>query len=131
MANDINHVTLIGRLTREPEAKTIGNTTLCSFSIANNKSYMQDGQKKEQVSYFDCKVWGKLADVLKQYGSKGKQISIEGRLEQETWDTPEGKKASKVVIKVENFQLLGGKSDNVPSSIEEMGTEVPDDDSVF
>ena len=130
--NDLNKVILIGRLTRDPELKTIGETSVGKFSIAVGSSYKKGNEKVEETSFFDCEVWGKLADVLCQYATKGKQIAIEGRLKQDTWDTQDGKKASKVKIRVENFQLLGGKSEasSVPNSIEEMGTEVQDD-SVF
>ena len=132
MANDLNKVILIGRLTRDPELKTIGETSVGKFSIAVGSSYKKGNEKVEETSFFDCEIWGKLADVLGQYATKGKQIAIEGKLKQDTWDTQDGKKASKVKIRVENFQLLGGKSDSpsVPNSIEEMGTEVQDD-SVF
>ena len=113
MANDTNKVILIGRLTRDPELKTIGETSVAKFSLAVGSSYKKGNEKVEETSFFECEVWGKLADVLGQYATKGK-------------------KASKVKIRVENFQLLGGKSDspNVPNSIEEMGSEVQDD-SVF
>ena len=132
MANDLNKVILIGRLTRDPEIKTIGETSVGKFSIAVGSSYKKGNEKVDETSFFDCEVWGKLADVLGQYATKGKQIAIEGKLKQETWSSQDGKKASKVKIRVENFQLLGGKSDspNVPNSIEEMGSEVQDD-SVF
>ena len=132
MANDLNKVVLIGRLTRDPELKQIGETTVGKFSLAVGSSYKKGNEKVEETSFFECEVWGKLADVLGQYATKGKQIAIEGKLKQETWDTQDGKKASKVKIRVENFQLLGGKSEasSVPNSIEEMGTEVQDD-SVF
>lgn len=132
MANDLNKVVLIGRLTRDPELKQIGETTVGKFSLAVGSSYKKGNEKVDETSFFDCEVWGKLADVIGQYATKGKQIAIEGKLKQDTWDTQDGKKASKVKIRVENFQLLGGKSDSpsVPNSIEEMGTEVQDD-SVF
>jgi single-strand DNA-binding protein len=132
MANDLNKVVLIGRLTRDPELKQIGETTVGKFSLAVGSSYKKGNEKVDETSFFDCEVWGKLADVLGQYATKGKQIAIEGKLKQDTWDTQDGKKASKVKIRVENFQLLGGKSDSpsVPNSIEEMGSEVQDD-SVF
>lgn len=112
MANDLNSVILIGRMTRDPEFKTVGQTSLANFSVANNRSYMDNGTRKDIVNYFECSVWGKLAEILKQYGGKGKQIMVEGRLEQSTWDGPDGKKLSKVRIRVENFQLLGGKSNS-------------------
>ena len=132
MANDLNKVILIGRLTRDPELKTIGETSVAKFSLAVGSSYKKGNEKVEETSFFDCEVWGKLADVLGQYATKGKQLAIEGKLKQETWSSQDGKKASKVKIRVENFQLLGGKSEasSVPNSIEEMGSEVQDD-SVF
>ena len=112
MANDLNNVILIGRLTRDPEFKTVGQTSLANFSIANNRSYMDNGTRKDAVNYFECIVWGKLAEILKQYGGKGKQIMVEGRLEQNIWDGQDGKKQSKIRIRVENFQLLGGRTNS-------------------
>jgi len=108
MANDLNRVVLLGRLTRDPEFKIIGQSSVVNFSVANNRVYVSNGEKREETNFFDCEAWGKLADVLKQYAKKGKQVAIEGRLKQSTWDTPDGKKASKIRIQVENCQLLGG-----------------------
>jgi len=119
MANDINNVILIGRITRDPEFKTVGQTSLANFSLANNRSYMDNGTRKDMVNYFDCVVWGKLAEVLKQYAGKGKQLMVEGRLEQSTWDGQDGKKQSKIRIRVENFQLLGGRTNVETQSITE------------
>ncbi|MBP9886745.1 MAG: single-stranded DNA-binding protein [Leptospiraceae bacterium] len=116
MANDINNVILIGRITRDPEFKTVGQTSLANFSLANNRSYMDNGTRKDVVNYFDCVVWGKLAEVLKQYAGKGKQLMVEGRLEQSTWDGQDGKKQSKIRIRVENFQLLGGRPNSESQS---------------
>lgn len=110
MANDLNKVTMIGRLTRDPEFKTVNSTSLANFSLANGRTYTVNGEKREETHYFDCEVWGKLAEIVRDYAKKGKQIAVEGRLQQSTWDTPEGKKASKVKIRIENVQLLGGNS---------------------
>ncbi|ABJ75798.1 MULTISPECIES: single-stranded DNA-binding protein [Leptospira] len=112
MANDINRVTLVGRLTRDPEFKSINGTSLVNFSLANGRTYVSNGEKREESHFFDCEVWGKPADIIQQYCKKGKQIAIEGRLKQDTWETPEGKKASRIRIVVENFQLLGSKDDS-------------------
>ncbi|MBE7413415.1 MAG: single-stranded DNA-binding protein [Leptospiraceae bacterium] len=144
MANDLNRVVLIGRLTRDPEFKIIGQSSVVNFSLANNRIYVSNGEKREETHFFDCEAWGKLADILKQYAKKGKQVAIEGRLKQSTWDTPEGKKASKVRIHVENCQLLGGisessseKSTSVPYDNTDSSNYVPDyaettdDDMVF
>lgn len=106
--SDLNKVILIGRLTRDPEFKMINQTGLVNFSIANNRIFMSNNEKREEVNFFDCEAWGRLADTLKQYASKGTKLAIEGRLKQNTWSTPEGKKASRVSIHVESFQFLGG-----------------------
>ena len=111
MATDLNTVVLIGRFTRDPEYKIVNEgSSLVNLSIANNRTYVTNGEKKDETHYFDCVAWGKLAEIIKQYGSKGKQVLVEGRLVQETWDTPDGKKASKVRIRTENIQLLGSKN---------------------
>jgi single-strand DNA-binding protein len=123
MATDLNTVVLIGRFTRDPEYKIVNEgSSLVNFSIANNRTYVVNGEKKDETHFFDCVAWGKLAEIIKQYGSKGKQVLVEGRLVQETWDTPDGKKASKVRIRTENIQLLGSKGLN---SSEETSTPSP------
>lgn len=109
--NDINRVYLIGRLTADPELKTIpGGSQVCSFSVANNRSFTrQGGDAVEEVSYFNCTAWGKQGEILTRYAGKGKQVAIEGRLRQRRWQSNDGKNQSAVEIVVENFQLLGGR----------------------
>ncbi|EMO67417.1 single-stranded DNA-binding protein [Leptospira kirschneri str. 200803703] len=107
---------MVGRLTRDPEFKSINGTSLVNFSLANGRTYVSNGEKREESHFFDCEVWGKPADIIQQYCKKGKQIAIEGRLKQDTWETPEGKKASRIRIVVENFQLLGSKDDSSSGS---------------
>ncbi|MCC5814672.1 MAG: single-stranded DNA-binding protein [Leptospira sp.] len=110
MANDLNKVLLIARLTRDPDYKNINGTSLVNFGVANNRTYVANGEKKEETHYFDCEAWGKLADIIRQYATKGKQVMIEGRLKYDSWDTPDGKKASRIKVFVENLQLLGSPS---------------------
>jgi single-strand DNA-binding protein len=135
MATDLNTVVLIGRFTRDPEYKIVNEgSSLVNFSIANNRTYVVNGEKKDETHYFDCVAWGKLAEIIKQYGSKGKQVLVEGRLVQETWDTPDGKKASKVRIRTENIQLLGSKgmnSSDEPSPPSVARTTVPQIEDVI
>lgn len=107
MANDFNKVVLVGRLTRDPEFKQVGNSSVANFSIANGKTFVSNGDKKEETNFFDCEAWGKLAEIFRDYTKKGKQVLIEGRLKQSTWDTPDGKKASRIKIQVEAMQMLG------------------------
>ena len=123
MANDINRVVLVGRLTADPELrKTQGGTSIASFSLANNRSFGSGGDKKEQVSFFSCVAWGKPGEVIAEHAKKGQMLSIDGRLQQRSWQDKDGGKRSTVEIVVENFQFLsqkkegGGASTSPPDS---------------
>lgn len=107
MASDLNKVIIIGRLTKDPELRYLqSGTAVCSFSVANNRTYVASGEKKEQVSYFNCVAWAKAGEVIAEYLKKGQRIGIEGRLQQRSWDDQEGKKRQTVEIVVDNFQFL-------------------------
>ncbi|HPJ36542.1 MAG TPA: single-stranded DNA-binding protein [Spirochaetota bacterium] len=109
MASDLNRVILVGRLTRDPELRyTPAGMPVASFSIANNRTYSTGGEKKEQVSYFDCVAWSKMGEIITEYCKKGKQIAVEGRLQQRRWEDQDGNKKNKIEIVVENFQFLSG-----------------------
>lgn len=116
MANDVNKVILIGRLTRdlgsdERSFGYVGNgMARANVSIAVNRAKKQGDQWTEEVSYFDITIWGKTAENLKPYLTKGKQICVEGHLHQDRWEK-EGQKFSRISIVADNVQLLGGKSD--------------------
>lgn len=109
--NDLNNVSIIGRLTRDAELKyTQGGYPVASFSIAVNRS-RKDGEKfVDEASFFECSMFGKSAESLKQYMTKGKQIAVIGELRQERWES-DGQSRSRVVIVANNVQLLGGKSE--------------------
>jgi len=118
MASDLNRVVLIGRLTRDPELRyTPSGTAVAGFSLANNRTYAVTGEKKDQVSYFDCVAWAKLGEIITEYCKKGHRIAVEGRLQQRRWDDQDGKKRTKVEVVIENFQFLTGKGqgDEYPS----------------
>ena len=108
---DLNHVIEIGRLTRDISerdfAYTTGGTARLNLSIAVNRSEKRGGEWADKVSFFDVTVWGKPAENIKPYLHKGKQIAIDGYLDQQRW-VKDGVKYSKVVIIAENVQLLGG-----------------------
>lgn len=82
-----------------------GTTTLAQFSIA-----VRDGFKKDKTHFFDCKAFGKTAEIVRDYVKKGDEIGINGRLEQETWDDKQtNQKRSKIVIIANQVSLIGGK----------------------
>jgi single-strand DNA-binding protein len=107
---DINHVVLVGRLTRNAELKYTNNGSAVSkFSIAINQRRKKDDQWVEESHFFDIVLWGKTAESLNQYLVKGKQVGIEGQLRQNRWEQ-EGQARSKVEIFATNVMLLGGGS---------------------
>ena len=115
MANDINHVTIVGRLTRDAEISHLpSGAAVAKISIAVNRSRKNGDQWVDEVSYFDSAIFGKTAENLKPYLSKGKQIGLEGHLKQDRWEK-DGQKFSKISIIADNVQLLGGRSDGVGS----------------
>lgn len=69
----------------------------------------------DEVNYFDLTIWGKTAENLKPYLTKGKQVAVEGHLKQDRWEK-DGQKFSKVSIVADNIQLLGGKGENASGS---------------
>lgn len=122
----MNKVILTGNLTRDPEYKTTSAGELTSGSIAVN------GYKEGEVYYFDFNVWGKRASTFTQYTSKGKKVLLEGRLQQQTWDSPEGGKKSKVVINVENFEFLSPRGEaTAPSQPSYDESQAGDEDIPF
>lgn len=113
MATDLNIVALVGRLTRPCEMRyTNSGFAICSFSLAvNRRKKSQDGSWNDSVSFFDCSYFGKAAEGVSQYLTKGQQVSIQGYLDQQTWET-NGQKRSKVVVIVNSLSLLGGGSNS-------------------
>ena len=118
MAGDLNRVTIIGRLVRDPELKYIqSGSAVANFSVACNRYYTTaGGEKKEEVSYFDSIAWGKLGEIVVEYCKKGKRIAIEGRLQQNRWEDQDGKTRSKIEIVADNVQFLDAKGAEQPSA---------------
>ena len=111
MAN-FNKVLLMGNLTRDVELRsTQGGTAIAKFGMAINRKFkQQNGEMKEETCFVDLTAWGRQAEIINQYTSKGSPLFVEGRLEFSTWEAQEGGKRSKLAVVVENFQLMGGRS---------------------
>jgi single-strand DNA-binding protein len=109
MAN-LNRVLLMGNLTRDPEVRyTPKGTAVGDLAIAINDSYKaQDGTIKETVTYVDIEVWGRQAETCKQYLTKGRPVFVEGQLRLDQWETPQGEKKSRLRVRADRVQFLGG-----------------------
>jgi single-strand DNA-binding protein len=105
---DMNHVNLIGRLTRDAELKyTPSGQAVSKFSIAVNRSVKRGEKWEDEANFFDIVLWGKRAEALDQYLTKGKQIGVDGELRQDRWQQ-DGQNRSKVEVIATNINLLGG-----------------------
>jgi single-strand DNA-binding protein len=108
---DLNRVTVIGRLTRDCELKYTGSgLAICRFSLANNYRKKTGNDWGEEVNFFDFVFFGRSAEALSKYLTKGKQVAVAGELRQNRWEQ-DGQKRSKVEIVASDIQLLGGRSE--------------------
>lgn len=110
MASDFNNVTLIGRLTADPVSKYLpSGSAVVEFSIANN--YYVSTKNATEVNYFDVVAFGKMAETVSKYLTKGKQVAISGTLRQERWQDKDTNAArSKVRIIMQSMQMLGNNA---------------------
>ncbi len=111
-----NKVILMGNLTRDPELRqTQSGTSVCRFSIAVNRSYSgQDGNTREETCFVEIDSFGRTAENIGKFFSKGKPILVEGRLRQDTWDDKEtGKSRSKLVVVLDRFEFVGSQRDSM------------------
>jgi single-strand DNA-binding protein len=102
----MNKVILIGRLTRDPEARHSASGSLfCNFSIATSEKWTdRSGEKKEKTEFTNCVSFGKTAELIDRFLSKGRQVYVEGKLQTDTYEK-EGQKhcATKVIVGIVEF----------------------------
>lgn len=106
----MNKVQLVGRLAKDPELRTTGTgKSVCSFSIAVDRRYKQEGQPT--ADFFNVTAWGRQAEVITQYLGKGRQVAIAGRLQARSYDAKDGTKRYVTEIILEEFDFIGNKAD--------------------
>jgi len=116
---DLNKVMIIGRLTRDPELKTIpSGINVCQMGVATGYVYTSQatGQKIEQTEFHNVVLWRKLGEIAHQYLKKGNQVYIEGRLQTRSWDGKDGQKRYRTEIVADNMIMLGSKNSSGTSS---------------
>jgi single-strand DNA-binding protein len=108
----------VGRLTKDPVSRQVGENSVCKFSMAFSKKI----KDKEYTDFFDFEVWGKGSEVINKYCQKGDQLFVAGEPRQEKWEK-DGQTRTAVTFRVNDFQLLGGKkNESKPAMVE---TEQP------
>lgn len=134
----LNKVFLMGNLTRDPELRyTQNGKALASFGVAVSRNWTSpDGEKREDVCFVDVSMFGKRAEIISEYFSKGSPIFIEGRLQFRQWETQEGQKRNALSVVAEDFQFIGqtkrrsgpsdaGHADRNPASRDINEEEIP------
>lgn len=97
-----NTVMVVGNATRDPELRfTPSGTPVCTFGLAWNRRYERGGEQVEETSFFDVTCWSSLAENVAESITKGARVIVSGRLDQRSWETPEGDKRSRVEIVAE------------------------------
>ncbi|HJN72140.1 MAG: single-stranded DNA-binding protein [Phycisphaerae bacterium] len=129
-----NKVLLMGNLTRDPQLKqTPNNMSVAEIGLACNRKFKgKDGEMREEVTYVDCEAWGRTAETMSKYLSKGKPVFVEGRLKLDQWQDKEGNNRSKLRVVIESFQFIdsrGGQSSTPPAAA--TTTAPPSDDVPF
>ena len=129
----VNKAILIGRLGKDPELRyTPGGKAVASFSLATTERWTgDDGQRNESTTWHNIVAWGKQAELMKEYLSKGREVYIEGRISNRSYDDKEGNKRYISEIVVQNFQFIGSRGDassNGPSRQQESAPQPAADD---
>ncbi len=122
----------MGNLTRDPEMRvTPGGLSICKFTVACNRKFkMQNGEEREDVAFIDVDCFGKQAEVISKFFTKGKPILLEGRLKLDKWEDKNTKeKRSKLGVVLESFSFVGGGREGGPAGAEEAASGGGYDDS--
>jgi single-strand DNA-binding protein len=124
---NFNRVFLAGRCTRDPELRyTPRGTPVADVALAINRTWMEEGQKREEVTFVDVTLWGRLAQVVVQYLSKGREALVEGRLQLDTWDDKQtGQKRSRLRVVGESLQFLGQRPERRDTDLDIEPEDIP------
>jgi len=120
----LNHIFMVGNLTRDPEVRyTPSGSAVADLRLASTRVYTTDGQRKEETCFIDVVVWGKQAEVCREYLSKGSPILVEGILQFDQWKTESGENRSRHRIRADRVQFLGrpkggGEMGDAPAAAE-------------
>jgi single-strand DNA-binding protein len=109
--SSVNRVFLMGNLTRKPEVRhTPSGMAVADLGLAVSDSYKNKaGETVESTCFADIVVWGRQAETCEQYLGKGSPVLVEGRLQFDQWQTEQGEKRSRLRVRADRVQFMGGK----------------------
>jgi len=118
----MNKVNLMGRICKDLEIKKAGETSVLKFNLAVNRRGAKEGQ--QQADFISCVAFGKTAETMASYLSKGRQIAIDGRIQTGSYEK-EGQKIYTTEVIVDSFYFAGSKKDGQALSQEDVRDELP------
>ena len=129
-----NKVLLMGNLTRDPQLKqTPNNMSVAEIGLACNRKFKgKDGEMREETTFVDCEAWGRTAETMAKYLSKGRPVFVEGRLKLDQWQDKDGNNRSKLRVVIESFQFVDsrGNQSSTPTAEVTTTTTPPTDDDI-
>ena len=116
--NSVNHVLLLGHLTGNPRlSHTSSGKAVCDFGLALNRRWLDlNGDSHQETTFVDVTAWNQQAEVISAYCQKGRPVVVEGRLEQERWETPAGEKRSRLKVVAQRVTFLPGTGGTAPEA---------------
>lgn len=131
---NLNKVFILGRLTQDPQVRTLpSGDFVATFGVATNRVfYNKNKEKQEQTEFHNVVVFGKLADIARQYLKQGSMVLIEGRLQTRSWEDKDGIKKYRTEIITESMQLgpksLSQKEESTVQPQSSNITEIPEEE---
>ena len=124
----LNHIVIMGRLTRDPELRRTGSgIAVASFTVAVDRDFgSRDGGEKE-TDFIDCVAWRQTGEFVSKYFTKGRMIVVSGRLQIRSWTDKEGNKRRSAEVVADNCYFGDSKKDSAPNPVED-GVSVPASD---
>ena len=109
----INRVAISGNLTRDAELRQAGETPVLALGVAVNerRKNRQSGEWEDRANFFDVSLFGRRAEALAQYMTKGTKVAVEGRLRYESWEDGDGKRRSRVGIVADEVEFMSRRED--------------------
>ena len=106
----MNKVILFGNVGNDPETRKVGESQVTKFSLATNKTYNKDGEKKTETQWHNIVIWGKTAEIASKYVKKGNSLLIEGEITYRTYTNKEGANVPITEIIASNIHFTGNKT---------------------
>lgn len=125
----LNRIILIGRLTRDPEMRTVGEHTVANFSLAVDRPFANQ-QGEREADFIDCVAWRKLGETVGNHLTKGRLVAVEGRLQIRSYEAQDGSKRRGAEVVCDNVRFLDrakGAEGSASHEPKDNGDELPDD----